>query len=160
MDVSEACVRPERYTAPPRRSARSVLSRVDVYSPALHSRIRRAQAQAGRNAELSRLPDGPLLASALLYLTDLATRAVRPFPRQMLANVLEVSTRSVDRRLADLEKLGWIERLPQAYDPDSGQWSITRVRWLPSAVATLFPAARRPPPRLDRRPQGRCGIST
>lgn len=150
MDVSEARVRPERYTAPPRRTARSVLSRVDVYSPALHSRIRRAQAQAGRNAELSRLPDGPLLASALLYLTDLATRAVRPFPRQMLANVLEVSTRSVDRRLADLEKLGWIERLPQAYDPDSGQWSITRVRWLPSAVATLFPAARRPAPAPDR----------
>ena len=158
--VGSVCLRNKRpqsrlQTAPRQAPA----TRLDIYSTTLHSRIRRAQSLAARHPEISRLSDGPLVVSALLYLTDLADQAVRPFPRQFLANVLEASTRSVDRRLTDLEKLGWIERLPQTFDPRSGKWSLSRIRWLPPALLALFPVPSPEPVRSTDRATDLADIS-
>ena len=162
MDTSVGFVRPLAKIRPicqKTANRQDVATRRDIYSTALHSRIRRAQSLAARHPEISRLPDGPLVVSALLYLTDLADHAVRPFPRQFLANVLEASTRSVDRRLTDLERLGWIERLQQTYDPRSGKWSLSRIRWLSTALLALFPVPSPEPVRSTDRATNLADIS-
>ena len=162
MDTSVGFVRPLAKIRPicqKTANRQDVATRRDIYSTALHSRIRRAQSLAARHPEISRLPDGPLVVSALLYLTDLADHTVRPFPRQSLANVLEASTRSVDRRLTDLERLGWIERLPQTYDPRSGKWSLSRIRWLSPALLALFPVPSPEPVRSTDRATNLADIS-
>lgn len=119
----------------------------DVFSKRLPSLIRVAQRRAQEVPEVHAVKQGPLLVSALLSFTNL-DRVDEPlrFSRQKLAGILGVTTRTVDRRLVELEQAGLAERVTPRRKV-GGRWPVCRLRWSASALLAFWPEGL-PLPRI------------
>lgn len=119
----------------------------DVYSKRLPSLIRVAQRRAQEVPEVHAVKQGPLLVSALLAFTNLdqVDEPLR-FGRQKLAAILGVTTRTVDRRLVELEQAGLAARVTPRRKV-GGRWPVCRLRWSASALLAFWPDGL-PLPRL------------
>lgn len=140
----------------------------DVFSPRLPSLIRVAQQRAQQLPEIHSVRHGPLVVSALLAFTSLAElQAPIRFSRQRLARVLGVTARTVDRRLADLERLGLAARVTPK-GKVRGRWPVCHVRWSERAFQTFWPrglpssapAAKPCPDAADGAPDSRSAPQT
>lgn len=112
----------------------------DIFAARLPSRIRQAQAAAGSIPALHNVRHGVLAVSALLAFTNLeCLNAPIRFHREKLAALLGVAVRTVDRRLAELTRAGFIERVKQTKFGVSG-WGVCSIRWTETTLRTLFGA--------------------
>jgi hypothetical protein len=112
----------------------------DVFSKQLPSLIRVAQQRSHQLPAVHEIRQGPLLVSALLAFTSLQDVGgpIR-FKRAKLAALLGVTTRTIDRRLGELERQGLAERVTPR-GKVGGRWPVTQLRWGAVALAAFWPA--------------------
>ncbi len=73
-------------------------------------------------------PECALIKTLIAYTNLDALGAPLRFVRSRPAAILQVSTRTIDRLLTKLEKLGWLRRLPQPRLAP-GRWGCTTLVW-------------------------------
>lgn len=116
-----------------------VSSAGDVFSKRLPHPVRDAQRRSQQLPEVHAIPNGVLLVGALLSFTNLedVKRPLR-FARERLAQILNCSERTIDRRLAALEDCNLAERVTPK-GRCRGRWPVCQVQWTDKALTTFWP---------------------
>lgn len=105
---------------------------------ALPLAIRQARARAMEHPTLFGQGRILSLVQTLISFTNLdQLRAPLLFNRKKPASILGVSTRTIDRFLGQLEKLGWLKRLKQPRLKE-GVWGVTSILWKSWVLESIF----------------------
>lgn len=119
------------------RRPMAIKSSADVFKK-LPLAIRKARARAMEHPSLFGLGRVMALVQTLISYTNLdALQTPLRFNRNSPAKVLNVSTRTIDRLLTQLEGLGWLSRLPQPR-LKQGVWGVTSIQWADWVLASIF----------------------
>lgn len=104
--------------------------------------IKQARARAVEHPQLFLKGKVTSLVQVLITYTNL-DRISTPlrFNRGRPAALLNVSTRTIDRLLKELESLGWLKRLPQPR-LGQGEWGCTSIAWEPWVIKDIFALRR------------------
>lgn len=109
-----------------------------LFASKLPVTIRKARARALEHPSLFSKGRVIALVQTLITYTNLdSIESPVLFNRKKPAQILDVSTRTIDRLLNSLEALGWLQRLKQPR-LKCGGWGVTTILWAPWVLKDIF----------------------